>query len=197
MRPVAEVGYATWRQQGRLPLALQEKVAWFWDDNLLVQRRWAKDLLRAMRGAGRVWLTQASLDITDDRELLDLMEASGCAGIFLGIESFDAGALRSIDKRQNQVHRYKDAVRALHDRGICVMAGFIAGFDEQTPASDDQMADRLQELELDEYPFLSILTPFQGHAAPTISSSGRAASCPDADWSHYSTATTWPSGPRA
>jgi radical SAM superfamily enzyme YgiQ (UPF0313 family) len=182
VRPVAEVVRDV--ETGGFPLPWQEKVAWFWDDNLLVQRRWAKDLLRAMRGAGRFWLTQASLDITDDRELLDLMEASGCAGIFLGIESFDAAALRSMDKRQNQVHRYRDAVRALHDRGICVMAGFIAGFDEQTPASIVAMADQLQELELD-VPFLSILTPFRGTPLyDQLLGDGRL--LPEADWNHYS-----------
>jgi radical SAM superfamily enzyme YgiQ (UPF0313 family) len=171
-------------ETGGFILPWQEKVAWFWDDNLLVQRRWAKDLLRALRGAHRFWLTQASLDICDDRELLDLMEASGCAGIFLGIESFDAAALRSIDKRQNQVDRYRDAVRALHDRGICVMAGFIAGFDEQTPASIGEMADRLQELEFD-VPFLSVLTPFRGTLLYD-QLLGAERLLPEVDWNHYS-----------
>lgn len=80
----------------------QDKVVWFWDDNLLVSRRWAKDLLRAMRGLDRWWLTQASIDIVKDRELLSLMEQSGCSGIFLGIESLDDADLKSVDKRQNK-----------------------------------------------------------------------------------------------
>src|SRR5262249_36513896 len=50
VRPVAEVVRDV--ETGGFLLPWQEKVAWFWDDNLLVQRRWAKDLLRAMRGAG-------------------------------------------------------------------------------------------------------------------------------------------------
>ncbi len=29
------------------------------------------------------WLTQASMDIAKDPELLDLMKASGCIGVFL------------------------------------------------------------------------------------------------------------------
>lgn len=139
----------------------REKVAWFWDDNLLVKRRWAKDLLRGMRGMDRWWLTQASIDIVKDRELLDLMEASGCAGIFLGIESLDAEALESVDKKQNRIEAYREAVQRLHDRGICVMAGFISGFDNQSPQDIVRVADRLQELEFD-VPFLSILTPFRG-----------------------------------
>ena len=152
VRDVAETRFAhSW----------QNRVAWFWDDNLLVKRSWAKNLLRAFSGLDRWWLTQASIDIVRDRELMDLMERSGCIGIFLGIESFDAGALASVDKRQNKVAHYRDAVRALHDRGICVMAGFISGFDGQSPEAIVAMADQLQELEFD-VPFLSILTPFRG-----------------------------------
>jgi radical SAM superfamily enzyme YgiQ (UPF0313 family) len=147
--------------ESHFPLYWQEKVAWFWDDNLLVQRRWAKDLLRELAGLDRWWLTQASIDIVQDRELLDLMERSGCIGIFLGIESLDDADLRSVDKRQNKANKYEDAIRRLHDRGICVMAGFISGFDDQTPDVIERTADRLNAIGID-VPFLSILTPFRG-----------------------------------
>jgi radical SAM superfamily enzyme YgiQ (UPF0313 family) len=54
----------------------QNKVVWFWDDNLLVRRVWAKQLLRELAGLNRWWLTQASIDIVKDTELLDLMQRS-------------------------------------------------------------------------------------------------------------------------
>lgn len=139
----------------------QERVTWFWDDNLLVNRPWAKQLLREMRGLNRWWLTQASIDITADRELLDLMQQSGCIGIFLGIESLEESELRSVDKKQNRVSKYRDAIARLHERGICVMAGFIAGFDGQTPDSIVRIADGLNAIGVD-VPFLSVLTPFRG-----------------------------------
>lgn len=141
--------------------AWQEKVVWFWDDNLLVHRTWAKALLREMIGLDRWWLTQTSIDVVRDRELLDLMERSGCIGVFLGIESLDGDLLRAAGKRQNQADTYRDAVRRLHDRGICVMAGFIAGFDGQTEQQVIGMAEQLRALEFD-VPFLSVLTPFRG-----------------------------------
>ncbi len=161
----------------------QEKVAWFWDDNLLVRRQWAKELLRELAGLGRWWLTQASIDIVKDRELLDLMERSGCIGIFLGIESLDDADLRSVGKRQNRAHEYKEAIERLHARGICVMAGFISGFDDQTPDAIIATAERLNAIGVD-VPFLSILTPFRGtqlydeHLA-----AGRILA--DRDWPHY------------
>ncbi len=161
----------------------QEKVAWFWDDNLLVKRRWAKDLLRELARLDRWWLTQASIDIVKDRQLLDLMERSGCIGIFLGIESLDDADLKSVRKRQNRAREYADAIERLHGRGICVMAGFISGFDDQTPQTILDTADRLNAIGVD-VPFLSILTPFRG--TPLFDeqlAAGRI--LVDRDWPHY------------
>ena len=162
---------------------LQERVAWFWDDNLLVKRAWARDLLDAMTGVGREWLTQASIDITKDDALLAAMERSGCIGIFLGIESLDDENLVSVDKRQNKVSEYARAIEKLHDRGICVMAGFISGFDAQTPESIVATAERLQAIGVD-VPFLSVLTPFRG--TPLYDDLLREDRIlEDRDWPHY------------
>jgi radical SAM superfamily enzyme YgiQ (UPF0313 family) len=180
IRDVATSGFS----RGGLSQLWQERVAWFWDDNLLVQRRWAKELLREMIGLDRWWLTQASIDIVKDRELLDLMERSGCIGIFLGIESLDESDLRAVHKKQNRVSEYRDAIARLHDRGICVMAGFISGFDDQTPDIIERTADRLDAIGVD-VPFLSILTPFRG--TPLYDQHLRAGRIlRDRDWGHYS-----------
>ncbi len=139
----------------------QRKVAWFWDDNLTVNRRYMNELLTKMIPLKRWWLTQASIDIVNDPALLDLMKASGCIGIFLGIESFDNEALQDANKKQNHIEQYKKAVKELHKRGICVMVGLISGFDSDTPEKIVGMADNLMEIGFD-VPFLSILTPYKG-----------------------------------
>lgn len=141
----------------------QRKVVWFWDDNLTAQREYIKALLRKMQPLKRWWLTQASMDIAEDGELLDLMEASGCIGVFFGIETFGERSLVAAHKPQNQVERYRRAIAALHQRGICVMAGFVAGFDGDTPESIVAMADGLYDIGVD-VPFLSVLTPYRGTA---------------------------------
>jgi radical SAM superfamily enzyme YgiQ (UPF0313 family) len=161
----------------------QDKIVWFWDDNLLVKRAWAKELLHELAGLNKWWLTQASIDIVKDRELLDMMERSGCIGIFLGIESLDDADLKSVHKRQNKSSEYREAIARLHDRGICVMAGFISGFDHQTPDTIVATADRLNAIGID-VPFLSILTPFRGtRLYEEHLSSGRILA--DRDWPHY------------
>ena len=159
MRPVEEV-LRDIRYES-FPHAWQRKIVWFWDDNLTARRAYIKELLRAMIPLKRWWLTQASMDIARDEELLDLMVRSGCIGVFLGIETFGVEALRSANKRQNRLSDYRRCIAELHRRGISVMAGFIAGFDGDTPGSIVSMADRLYEIGVD-VPFLSVLTPYKG-----------------------------------
>jgi radical SAM superfamily enzyme YgiQ (UPF0313 family) len=181
VRPVAKVIRDI--QQNRFPFWWQNKVVWFWDDNLLVRRVWAKQLLRELAGLDRWWLTQASIDIVNDKELLDLMQRSGCIGIFLGIESLDDRDLRSAGKPQNHPSKYREAINRLHDRGICVMAGFISGFDDQRPDTIVTTAERLNAIGVD-VPFLSILTPFRGTPLyEQLLSADRILK--DRDWPHY------------
>lgn len=142
----------------------QRKLVWFWDDNLTANRHYARELLNGMLPLKKWWLTQASMDIARDESLLELMKASGCIGVFFGMESFGAESLQDAHKSQNKAEQYAETIQALHQRGICVMAGFIAGFDGDSPATIKAMAQRLYEAGVD-VPFLSILTPFRGSDA--------------------------------
>jgi len=159
MRPVEEVIRDI--QYDAFPHWWQRKIVWFWDDNLTAKRAYIKALLRAMIPLKRWWLTQASMDIAQDEELLDLMVKSGCIGVFFGIETFGKESLRAANKPQNQVAKYRQSIEALHKRGICVMAGFVAGFDGDTPQSIVAMAQNLYDIGVD-VPFLSVLTPYRG-----------------------------------
>ena len=142
----------------------QRKIVWFWDDNLTIDRPYIRELLNGLIPHKKWWLTQASMDISKDPGLLDLMKRSGCIGIFFGIESFGKESLKDAHKQQNKAEQYQDRIDELHKRGICVMAGFISGFDGDSPATIKAMARRLYEVGVD-VPFLSILTPFRGTVA--------------------------------
>lgn len=145
------------------PFWWQKKVVWFWDDNLTANRPFAKELFKAMIPLKKWWLTQASMDIARDLELLELMRLSGCIGVFLGIETFESASLQDANKRQNRNDMYKECIKTLHKYGIAVMAGFISGFDGDTPESITAMADHMLEVGVD-VPFLSVLTPYKGTA---------------------------------
>jgi len=107
------------------------------------------------------WLTQASIAIVKDDELLILMKKSGCIGVFLGLETFSEDYIVDANKQQNRISEYKIAIDTLHKHGIAVIAGFISGFDNDTYESIINMSDNLMNLGVD-VPFLSIITPFVG-----------------------------------
>ena len=181
VRPVADVVRDIARTSFAMPW--QDKVVWFWDDNLLAKRRWARELLEAMTPLRKWWLTQASIDIVKDDALLRSMRDSGCIGIFLGIESLDAGDLTQVGKRQNKASEYQRAIAKLHDHGICVMAGFMAGFDDQDPDRIVRTAEGLNRVGVD-VPFLSILTPLRGTPLyDRFLADGRMLR--DRSWDHY------------
>jgi radical SAM superfamily enzyme YgiQ (UPF0313 family) len=155
---LADIGYNDFKHWW------QRKIVWFWDDNLTAHRGYVRDLLTAMIPYKKWWLTQASMDIARDESLLRLMKRSGCIGIFFGMESFGTKSLLDAHKSQNKAGQYAETIQALHKQGICVMAGFIAGFDGDSPATIKAMARRLYEVGVD-VPFLSVLTPFRGSVA--------------------------------
>lgn len=161
----------------------QRKIVWFWDDNLTIKRPYIRQLLTKMIPLKKWWLTQASMDIAKDPELLDLMKASGCIGVFLGIESFGVDSLVDANKRQNKITNYKIAIKEIRKRGIAVMAGFIAGFDHDDEQSIINMADQLMKIGID-VPFLSIMTPFRG--TPIYSKlAGEGRIIEERSWSFY------------
>jgi radical SAM superfamily enzyme YgiQ (UPF0313 family) len=105
------------------------------DDNFIGNRVKTKQLLRALvdwrraRAARFNFLTEASINLVDDHELLQLMVQAGFKSVFIGIESPQEESLKECRKVQNTRRDLVAAVRRIHNAGIQVMAGFIVGFD--------------------------------------------------------------------
>ena len=111
------------------------------DDNFFgVGRRHAesaKELLRALikHGKKRLWFSQTTINMGEDAEGLRLAYKSGCRGMLVGFETFDAESLKEYSKgvnRQN-VGRYQELVDGFHQAGIAIFGGFIIGSDHDTP----------------------------------------------------------------
>lgn len=66
-----------------------------------------------------------------DPECFDLMAESGCAGVFLGIESGDDRVLKAMNKIAT-TDRYRDGIGRLNERGIISYASFIIGHPGET-----------------------------------------------------------------
>jgi radical SAM superfamily enzyme YgiQ (UPF0313 family) len=115
----------------------------FVDDNFIGNKARAKETLRFLaayqgqHGRRLRFGTEASLNLADDPELLELFRAAGFEWAFLGIETPDPATLREAAKTQNCAGDMLAAVRRIHAAGIDILAGFIVGFDRDTPASFD------------------------------------------------------------
>lgn len=105
------------------------------DDNFIGNRVKSKALLRTIidwrraRGIRIDFITEASMNLVDDPELLDLMVQAGFKSVFVGIESPDQESLEECRKIQNMKRDLVEAVKTIHRAGIQVMGGFIVGFD--------------------------------------------------------------------
>ena len=113
----------------------------FVDDNFIGNKNYLKaELLPALiewrRGKkGCVLFTEASINLADDPELLEMMVKAGFDSVFIGIESPDEACLTECHKTQNRGRDLLQNVRTIHRAGLQVMGGFIVGFDSDTPST--------------------------------------------------------------
>lgn len=108
------------------------------DDNFIGNAGRVKELLReieawqAAHGKPFSFFTEASVNLAQDDELLDLMVRAGFEMVFLGIESPAEESLQSAGKRQNLHGDLLGSVEKIQRAGLEVCGGFIVGFDTDT-----------------------------------------------------------------
>jgi len=114
------------------------------DDNFIGNKKAAKVILREIvawqraHGYPLAFFTEASLDLAEDEELMQLMADAGMVAVFIGIESPDEEALRETKKYQNVRGSLVDRVLRVQEAGLEVYAGMIVGFDKD----DETIFDR-------------------------------------------------------
>ena len=129
-------------------LGLGVRNVFFVDDNFIGNKALAKALLRELigwqerHGYPMQLSTEASLNLADDAELLELMWRANFRGVFIGIESPRPESLLETRKVQNVRGDSVDAKLArVRDAGINISAGFIVGFDnDDERVFDEQFA---------------------------------------------------------
>ncbi len=103
----------------------------FVDDNIASEPQALKELCQALIPMRVRWISQASLDVTRDAGLMDLMQRSGCLGHVMGFESITPASLRQAKKSPNLpgFDGYAREVRVLREHGMQTWAAFALGFD--------------------------------------------------------------------
>lgn len=173
-----------WRRQVE---AIAEEVATlpdrfflFVDDNLTQDREYSLALCRALAPLRKRWATQVSVDAATDPALPAAMQASGCIGVFIGLETFSPAAMEEQAKGFNSALSCRDAVAAFHRHGMYVEAGMIVGFDSDGPEVFRHTLDRLEWIGIDAIQ-LSVLTPLPG----TVLFKDMESRIVDRNWEHY------------
>lgn len=171
-----------------------EKLVLVVDDNLIGTRpehlARAKELFRAIIAASikKKWVCQATINMADDEELLDLARRAGCAGVFIGFEALTSEGLAELGKRYNILKGtdLRASVRRIHCHGISVVGSFIIGLDSDTRGVGRRIARAARHYGVDLINPL-YLTPLPGTRLwDSMESQGRIAvnHFPE-DWRYY------------
>jgi radical SAM superfamily enzyme YgiQ (UPF0313 family) len=139
------------------------------DDNLTVDRGYARELLEALSAQTVKWSepvefsTQASIDLARSPELMDLCAEAGLRHVLVGIESPNRQSLVETGKLHNARTDLVGDVRRMQERGLVVHAAMIVGFDADRLDIFEQHFGFLQEAEVP-VPQLGMLSAHEGSA---------------------------------
>jgi radical SAM superfamily enzyme YgiQ (UPF0313 family) len=122
----------------------------FVDDNFIGNKKALKEeilpaLIEWHKGkSGTKFITEASINLADDPELMKMMTDAGFISVFVGIETPDENGLTECHKSQNKGRSLLDSVKRLQNNGLQVMGGFIVGFDSDTPSIFERQIEFIQ-----------------------------------------------------
>ena len=113
------------------------------DDNLIGNKKAIKLVLRDVvawqerHGYPLMFATEASIDLAEDAELMQLMVDANISNVFVGIETPNEESLRETKKLQNLRARggtMLEKVHRIQKTGMEVWCGIIVGFDNDDPS---------------------------------------------------------------
>jgi radical SAM superfamily enzyme YgiQ (UPF0313 family) len=108
---------------------------YFTDDNFVVDHRYAKKVLKALIPLNNSFampirfVTQGSIDVSRDDELLSLLADANFFEICIGIESPNIESLKEVGKHNNLRGDLVEDVRKIQSYGIAVRGSLICGLD--------------------------------------------------------------------
>jgi radical SAM superfamily enzyme YgiQ (UPF0313 family) len=132
------------------------------DDNFIGNQRNVKRFLRELipwvkqHNYPFTFMTEASVNLAEDDELLHLMSEAGFYAVFLGIETPDQDSLQVTHKLQNTRHPLVEACRKINEAGMLIYAGFILGFDGERAGAGERIQAFVEQTSIPQ-PMLGIL----------------------------------------
>ena len=138
-----------------------QMAVFFIDDNLAINKKRLKSLLRDMIAAGATlpWVAQISANLLEDEELVDLIAQANAKWIFIGMESIDPVNMADVNKTFSKPANYPAVLEGLRKRNIYAITSFIFGMDNDTTGVADRTVDEI-ETWAPGLPVFGQLTPF-------------------------------------
>lgn len=133
----------------------------FIDDNIIGNRKYARELFEAVADFDIHWFSHASVNVASDPEMLKVLRKSGCEALLIGFETLSSETMSSIGRKPNRPAKYHDIVNRIHDAGIGIDAAFVFGFDTDDEGVFDRTLEFIHKAKI-EIPYYSILTPYPG-----------------------------------
>jgi len=124
----------------------------FVDDNFIGHKNKLKNdllprLISWMKQNGNPFqfITEASVNLADDNELMEMMVKAGFSKVFIGIETPEESCLIECKKFNNNNRNLIDCVNQIQYSGMEVYGGFIVGFDHDPPNIFQRQIDFIQK----------------------------------------------------
>jgi radical SAM superfamily enzyme YgiQ (UPF0313 family) len=133
--------------------------AYFVDDNFIGNKKATREMLPHLlqwqkdNGYPMQFSCEATLNIAKQTEVLRLMREAQFVGLFVGIETPEADALKAMRKEQNVSLPMLDSIKTLNDYGLEVTSGIILGLDTDSDDTEGRLKDFI---DLSKIPILTI-----------------------------------------
>lgn len=131
------------------------------DDNILADREYLLELCTEIKQLGMQWLSQCSVQIGEDSEVLRAVAESGCVALSFGLESISQSSLDSLNKSWASVDEYERLLRNIREAGIDLSTEMVVGAEGDTLESIKATAEFIRRNKI-VVPRFYILTPIPG-----------------------------------
>lgn len=131
------------------------------DDNIFSNRDYAVKLCAEIKKLKMKWMTQCSIDIAKDEELLEIISKSGCYVLSFGLESITKESLVSMNKSWANPDKYAEQIKIIRKHGIDISTEMVVGAEGDTLESIRNTADFIADNHI-AVPRFYILTPIPG-----------------------------------
>jgi hopanoid C-2 methylase len=134
-------------------------VIYFVDDNFIGNRKAAKEMLphlvewQKKHHYPMQFVCEATLNVAKQKDILELMKEANFVGMFCGIETPEADALKAMRKDHNNAVPMMESIRELNKYGLEITSGIILGLDTDSSDTEQRLKDFI---DLSNIPLLTI-----------------------------------------